>query len=221
MMTNTATERKRMVIDHLTWDDSVNADNIKVTVEEGTAVLYGTVQNFTAKMAAERDAYQVKGIREVDNQLDIKFPPSKSLPSDGEIKAFVEDQINWNNEIHAGRIQVDCHHNVVTVSGTAESFWEKHKILDMANATIGVIEVRDQLSVKPPRNINDEDLASNICEAFRRNYHIDEGLISVEVKHGSVLLSGEVPSFFVKMEAHNIATYTSGVMDVVDNMTIE
>jgi osmotically-inducible protein OsmY len=84
-----------------------------------------------------------------------------------------------------------------------------------------VIEVQDQLAVKPPRDINDEEIAINIREAFRRNSLIDEDRISVEVKNGSVLLNGKVPSFFVKMEVHTIATYTSGVLDVVDNMIID
>lgn len=220
MNTETKERKKKMIIEHLTWDDSVNADNIKVTIEDGTAELWGSVQNYTAKMAAERDAYQVEGVRKVKNHLDIKFPPTMSLPGDGEIEAHLEKLINWNSELHAKHIQVECDQHVVTLSGTAESFWEKHVILNLANNTNGVVEVKDHLTVKPPRKLNDEIIANDIREAFRRNYLIDEDQISVEVHHGSVHLRGTVPSFFVKIEANTIATYTSGVLDVVDDMTI-
>lgn len=220
MTTEIKEQKKKMIIEHLTWDDSVNADNIKVTLEDGTAELWGSVQNYTAKMAAERDAYQVEGVRKVKNHLDIKFPPTMSLPSDGEIEAHLEKLINWNRELHAGHIHVECDQHVVTLSGTAESFWEKHVILNLANSTNGVVDVNDQLTVKPPRELNDEIIANDIREAFRRNYLIDEHQIAVEVHNGSVHLRGTVPGFLVKIEAHTIATYTSGVMDVVDDMTI-
>lgn len=221
MIIDPTIQKKKMIIDHLTWDDSVNADNIKVTVEDGTAVLWGTVQNFTAKMAAERDAYQVEGVRDVKNHLDIKFPPTVSLPGDNEIEAHLKKLINWNRKINAEHIHVECDHNVVTLTGTAESYWEKHMILNLTNATSGVIEVKDQVRVKPPRKLRDENIAKDIREAFQRNYLIDEDQISVEVKNGSVFLSGKVASFFVKIEAHTIATFTSGVTDVVDEMIIE
>lgn len=221
MNTNTTNHKKKMIIDQLKWDDSVNADNIKVTVEDDTAVLWGSVQNFPAKMAAERDAYQVAGVRNVKNHLDIKFPPTMSLPGDSEIEAHIEKLINWNNEIHSGNIHVGADHNVVTLSGTVESFWEKHVILNLANATQGVVEVIDKLAVKPPRKRNDETIGSDIREAFQRNYLIDQDQISVEVKNGTVILNGKVPNFFTKIEAHTIATYTSGVTDVVDEMIVE
>ena len=221
MNPETTVHQKKMIIDHLTWDDSVNADNIKVTVEDGTASLWGTVQNFTAKMAAERDAYQVKGIRKVLNHLDIKFPPTVSQPGDSEIVSHLEKLIGWSNEVQGGDIRVECDRNVVTLSGTAQSFWEKHVILNLANATAGVLEVKDEMKVKPPRQIKDEKIAGEVRKAFRRNYLVDEDRISVEVRNGSVRLRGKAPSFFAKMEAHTLATYTSGVTDVVDDVTIE
>ena len=77
--------KKEDVIDQLTWDDSVNANEILVKVEDRTVVLNGTVENSTAKMAAERDAYQVRGVMQVENNLEIQFPPSITLPADSEI----------------------------------------------------------------------------------------------------------------------------------------
>lgn len=59
-----------------------------------------------------------------------------------------------------------------------------------------------------------------IRRAFERNYLIDADKISVEVKTGTVHLRGTVPDFFTKIQANNIAIYTTGVKDVVDELTI-
>jgi len=212
--------KKQDIIDQLTWDDSVNANNIHVNVTDSTVELRGTVQNYTAKMAAERDAYHVAGVMDVKNYLEIEFPPAVALPEDSEITANVERILAWNSEINAGRVRVDTKNNVVTLSGKVESYWEKYLTGNLANATRGVIEVVNNLEVEPARKLVDMEIEKEIRKAFERTYLIDAEKISVDVRNGSVHLKGSVPNFFTKIQANNIAIYTTGVKDVVDDLTI-
>lgn len=212
--------KKQDIIDQLTWDDSVNANNINVNVTNSTVELRGTVQNYTAKMAAERDAYQVAGVLEVRNYLEIEFPPAVTLPEDSEITASIERILSWNSEINAARIRVKTRDNVVTLSGEVESYWEKYLASNLANATRGVIEVVNNLSVEPARKLVDMEIKKEIRRAFERTYLIDADRISVEVHNGTVHLRGSVPNFFTKIQANNIAIYTTGVKDVVDDLNI-
>ena len=67
----------------------------------------------------------------------------------------------------------------------------------------------------------DEKIGEIIREAFRRNSLSERSRIEVEVDTGRVRLKGSVPDYPTKIQAHNIAIYTEGVTDVVDEMTIE
>ncbi len=212
--------KKQDVVDQLTWDDSVNANEIYVNVRDATVELRGTVQNFTAKMAAERDTYQVPGVRNVENHLEIDFPPGITLPGDGEITENLEHMLSWNSEITAENIEVSTKDHEVTLSGQVGSYWEKYLAGNYANSIRGVIEVVNNLTVKPDRTVVDEHIAEDIRKAFRRTLLIEEDRIRVEVHNGIVHLSGSVPGFLTKIQANNIAIYTSGVKDVVDEMTI-
>lgn len=73
--------KKQDIVDQLTWDDSVNANEVHIDVQDKTVRLTGKVPNYVAKMAAERDAYQVAGVAIVENYLEVEFPPTISLPA--------------------------------------------------------------------------------------------------------------------------------------------
>jgi len=212
--------KREMIIDQLAWNESINADNVEVYVENGTVELRGTVQNMAAKIAAERETYQVPGINHVKNHLAIEFPPGKKVPNDKQIEQHIQHMLDWNDEVMASHVQVTCDNHVVTLTGMAESYREKHLCANLASSARGVIEVVNELSVKPPRTIKDMSIGREIRNAFNRTYLINEENISVKVKNGTVHLKGNVPSFFTKIQAHQIASFTSGVRDVVDEITI-
>ncbi|MFW5757636.1 MAG: BON domain-containing protein, partial [Bacteroidota bacterium] len=97
---------KQDIIDHLVWDDSIDANDIHVSVNDGVVELTGTVPGYTTKLAAEEDARQVKGVIDVDNSLEIVFPPQTSRPSDAAITSNIENKLLWNSSINAANITV-------------------------------------------------------------------------------------------------------------------
>jgi len=212
---------KQRIIDHLTWDASVNANDINVTVKNGKVELRGTVQNSTARMVAGRNAYQVSGVEEVDNYLEIKFPATHTLPVDEEINENIERILKWNSHIDASDIQVKTHDNAVSLEGHIGSYWEKYVIEEIVNSVRGVLEVKNSVEVRPKMETRDINIKNDIEQAFERTNLINEKNINVSVEAGMVSLEGAVSSFFVKTQAHNIAIYTTGVKDVVDKMTVK
>ena len=212
---------KQEIIDQLTWNDSVNANDIFVNVQDGHVELRGNVSNYTAKMAAERDAFQINGVSHVDNYLKVAFPPSVTLPDDSEIESNVESMLSWNTEIDASNIEVKVSNNIVKLSGEVNSYWEKFLAISLTNSIRGVVEVDSNLIVRPALEAKDSKIEEDIKNAFKRTYLIDEEDISVKVKDGVVHLRGSVPNYLIKIQAHNIAVYTSGVVDVVDELIIK
>jgi len=211
---------KQDIIDHLVWDDSIDANDIHVSVNNGIAELTGTVPGYTTKLAAEEDVLQVKGVIEVDNSLEIVFPPQTSRPDDPVITSNIENKLLWNSSINAANITVDTKDGVVTLMGNADTYWEKNLAEELAGNSYGVIWVDNKLSVKIVKTVVDVDIEEDIKNAMRRNVFIDESVISVDVNDGTARLTGVVPYYAMRKDAIDTAMLTAGVTDVIDEITI-
>jgi osmotically-inducible protein OsmY len=80
---------KQDIVDHLAWDDSIDANEVYVHVENGNVQLKGKVPNFSAKIAAAQDAYMVAGVKNVDNQLEVGYQHTGKLPDDTAITSNI------------------------------------------------------------------------------------------------------------------------------------
>jgi osmotically-inducible protein OsmY len=212
--------KKQDIIDQLARDDSVNASKVLVSVEGRTVELSGTVTNYNAKLSAERDAYLVKGVNHVENHLEIEYPPTLKLPADEEIKQNLERMLAWNSRINDAQIRVNANKGVVSLTGSVHSYWEKQLAGEMALSLTGVISVNNNLKVSPPRSIIDRELEKSLKDSYQRSMLIDEDKFTIRVKDGIVTLSGVVSSQPIRNEIVSIAIYTSGVKDVVNELTI-
>jgi osmotically-inducible protein OsmY len=212
--------KKQDIVDQLTWDDSVNANDVHVIIKDKTVQLKGTVPNYTAKLSAERAAYQVVGVNQVENYLEVAFPPSVTMPDDEDISDSIVNTLSWNTDVRSDDIMVKTRNGIVTLSGHVSSYWEKYLAGRIAVTTNGVIEVINDLAVTPTRSVIDMDIEKDIRNAYRRSGLIDEDKIHVSAKNGIVHLEGVVSSYLIKQRAHDIAMYTAGVVDVVDHVTV-
>ncbi|MFW6147632.1 MAG: BON domain-containing protein [Thermodesulfobacteriota bacterium] len=59
------------IMDHLAWDNRVDASDIQVEVINGRVRLSGTVPNQGARKAAQDAAQHTMGVVEVYNQLEL------------------------------------------------------------------------------------------------------------------------------------------------------
>ena len=212
---------KQKIIDQLTWDDIVNANDIQVEVFESTVQLKGTVPNYTAKLAAERDALNVTGVLNLESFLEVDFPPRIILPDDAEISMNIKSMLTMNSKINAVNIDVTTSGGIVTLSGTADSYWEKYEAEDVATKALGVIEVINKIVVRPVKSVIDKEIQNDIETAYERSGIVDESKIDVDVKNGVVHLTGTAANRVIKNEVFATALYTTGVIDVIDEVTIE
>lgn len=212
--------RKQDIIDQLTWDNRVNANEVYVNVHNGIVELKGTVPTYASKVAAEKDAYEVYGVTRVENNLEVDIAPDIARPADLEITENIENKLIWNSQINSINIKVDIVEGIVTLSGVADSYWEKNLAEDIALYTNGVIEVVNKLSVTVAKSVVDIDIEEDIKSTYRRIGLANHDEITVNATDGVVRLSGVVPNYRIKREAYNIAVYTAGVVDVVDDLTL-
>ncbi|MFW6350847.1 MAG: BON domain-containing protein [Bacteroidota bacterium] len=211
---------KQEVVDQLTWDASVDANDVLVSVADGVVQLSGVVPSYTAKIAAQDNAYRVADVVRVDNNIEVEFPAGVTLPSDTEITNMIESKLLWNDQIDATNIDIETTNGVVTLTGTVNSYWEKNLASNLSYATKGVLYVENNLTVIVGKTFVDLDIESDIKRAFQRNIFIDADKVDVSVTNGVARLSGIVPYYTMKKEAFDTAMLTAGVLDVIDDIIV-
>ena len=121
-------------------------------------------------------------------------------------------EIVSTSEVKAGR---------VTLSGRVDAYWRKKRAEELVSAIIGVLAVDNALAVVPTESRVDKSMADDITAAFERNRAIDINTVDVKVEDGIVTLSGKVPTWNAMLTAEDIARYTAGVVDVINDLSVE
>lgn len=203
----------------LFWDNRIDETNIKVEVTDSRVILTGTVPSYSDRWQAEDDAYSIPGVSYVDNRLRVS-PSTFPIPSDEDIRGRVENVLNWNPTIDASRIDVATVNGVVKLTGAVDSCWQKKRAGYLASNVSGVIDVSNLLKVEPLARTTDEDIKRDIEESLARNAYVDPGNVEVRVRDGVVTLSGTVDDYLAYRTAEDIANYTSGVIEVNNDLVI-
>jgi osmotically-inducible protein OsmY len=220
MMKNADEFIKQEILDQLVWDTSVDANDVFVNVADGVVQLSGVVPTYTAKLAAEKNAYKVADVVKVENLIEVELLPEITIPIDREITNIVKNKLLWDDQIDAANIDVETLNGVVTLTGTVNSYWEKSLAKNLAFATRGVQHVENNLAVVVGKTYADIDIENDVKSAFKRNVLIDADKIDVSIKDGIAHLTGTVPFYSMKEEAFNAAMMTAGVLDVTDDIII-
>ena len=70
------------VLDELEFEPSVDAAGIGVAVNDGVVTLTGHVSTYAEKLAAERAAKRVSGVRAVAQEITVRYLGEKKLLDD-------------------------------------------------------------------------------------------------------------------------------------------
>jgi osmotically-inducible protein OsmY len=218
-MAHTDEELKKAVVEHLAWDNRIDASKVAVEVYNGKVVLSGTVPNYSYKEIARTDALSVSGVVDVDNKINVD--PNAPRPSDHEIEANVVNVLQNLSALNPDEVSVTVTNGNVTLEGSAPTFWTKDRAKSLISLLPGVLEIHNKLVVVPSQDILDESIAHSIARALERNAGIDTESILVSVENGVVTLSGIVPSWGARQGAYETALHTEGVIDIKDNLILE
>jgi osmotically-inducible protein OsmY len=211
---------KRDLIDELYWDYRVDASNVKAEVSDGRVELTGSVPSYSARNAAVTSAWGIDGVREVNNMITVRFPPTFVTPTDAEIETSARRTLAWNPDIHGSDVRVTVLDGRLKLEGSVDAYWKRWKAEDLVSGLRGVVDVENHLTVVPSEDFVDQDIASDIEAALERNQFVDAEDVTVRVEAGEVTLTGIVPTYYARGKAYNAAAFTPGVLEVNNHVAV-
>jgi osmotically-inducible protein OsmY len=213
----TDSQLQQDVMDELQWEPRVDHANIGVAAKDGVVTLSGFVSSYTSKIAAEKAARRVKGVRGLAEEIEVRFA-SDPKTSDPEIAKRIADMFDWSVTIPKNRIAVKVEHGWVTLSGVVDYHFHRQAAKDLASRISGVKGVTNLVEVKTIPSPG--DVKDRIVAAFKRNADLDASTITVVADGTTVRLGGKVHAWYERQIAERAAWAAPGVNRIEDNIAV-
>lgn len=207
-------ELRETVLRHLEWDPEISSQDINVKADEGVAMLTGFVHSFAEKVAAEKAAKSVYGVKFVANDIEVRA----MTRTDPEIARDAVEAMRLDMRVPDDRIQAGIREGWITLEGTVEWNYQREAADTCVKRLYGVRGVTNKIEVKPRASTT--EIKAEIEDALRRSAGVDARRISVSAQDGVVTLQGNVHSWLEKEEAARAAWAAPGVSVVVDHMAV-
>ena len=207
----TDSQIQKDVMDQLKWEPYLTPSDIGVTVKNGVVTLSGVVDTYAMKLAAEKAAKKVSGVKAIAEDIQIRVSPAYKK-SDAEIAQAALNALKWHAAVQDEKIKIKVEDGVVTLDGEVEWDFQRASAKSALENLAGVRGVYNLVALRP--KIAASDVERKIRAAFQRSATIDAGNITVEVNGGKVTLRGRVRSFSEKEDAENAAWLAPGVTAV-------
>lgn len=209
-------EIQRRVLAELDWDPEVDAIEFSVTVENGIVTLRGIVESYAKKLAAERAALRVRGVRAVANDLVVQEHPAIT---DTELAKEIVRALDALTRVRGDQIQVSVKDGIVTLRGEVDWQFQRQVIVDAVRSVRGVRGLVTEITVKQPV-LPGEEIRKGIEDALIRSAELDAQRIHVDVRDGEVILTGTVRSHAERQIAEAAAWRSRGVRAVTNRIEV-
>ncbi len=211
-------EIKDDVLAELLWQPNIDETKIGVIVENAVVTLSGVVDSYSKKLAAEKAVKNVKGVKAVALDIDVKHGTDYKK-TDKEIAKSAVNALTWNNSIPEEKISVKVEDGWIYLSGELNYAYQKDAAKKAVDNLLGVKGVVNSLKIKQttqPTNIKDK-----IAKAFERSAEVNAKNITASVDGHTVTLRGTVNSIAEKDGAQKAAYMAPGVYEVKNELVVQ
>ncbi len=211
-------ELRQFVIDELEYEPSLDAADIGVTAEHGVVTLSGYVTDYAQKVAAERAAWRVRGVKGIAQKIEVRLPGDKRQHDD-EIAQRILNIFAWNAVIPQEAIRVKVSDGWVTLSGQVDWYYQRNAADAEVRRLGGVKGVFNEIQLKP--GVQKGDVKRRIEDALQRQAEVQAGNIRVDViDGGTVRLEGRVDNWGERSAVERAVWSAPGVRKVEDHLSI-
>jgi osmotically-inducible protein OsmY len=222
-------------------DPRVKAFAIETMVSSGTVTLKGEVDNYVAKLAAERDARNTVGVHFVINLLKVR---PHSLIEDGDLMKNVESALSRSPYLDTENLDVAVRNSRVTLEGEVDSTFAINEAYRTVARVNGVASINNQLTATTTRipahgldyawhdYVPDaywpfQDIPESLDAKIQRDVEsqlfwspfLDSAQIEVQVDDGTVKLTGFVDDYVERRIATKNA-WEGGAQGVLNRLEV-
>lgn len=210
-------ELKRQVEEELEWDPAVDATDIGVEVHDRVVTLSGHLVSYAEKLAAEKAAQRVAGVKAVVVEMDVRLLHT-DVRTDEEIANAVRSILHWTVGLSEEAVKVQVEKGWVTLSGEVDCAYHSHIATRTISSMRGVTGVSNLIRIGGDAAAL--DIAEQIGKALQRHAQREAKHIGVNVREGTVTLTGTVDSLAERSAVRGVAWSAPGVRVVVDNLAV-
>jgi len=216
-----ASQIRKDVEQALLLDPATESFEIGVDVTAGKVTLTGEVESWQEKWLAGDVARGVRGVAEVDNNVQVEAMEERS---DEEIARDIEARLRNDVRVDDVLMTVKVEDGKVSLSGTVGSAAEKERartdawVAGVEDVDAEGLEVkwwaRDKMRRKEPATPSDDMIEKAVESAFLYDPRVNSFNPEVSVEDGVVTLTGVVGDLKAKFAARRDAANTVGVVRV-------
>jgi osmotically-inducible protein OsmY len=203
------------VIRQLDWDPEVDASAVGVTAKNGVITLTGYIDSYSGKLAAERAAKRVHGVRAVANDIEVRL---KLARTDTDVAKDAARALELRSTI-PDTVQAVVHSGHVTLTGKVSWIFQRREAEKAVRHIKGVHGVVNYIEIAP--RAAERDVRHRIVEALHRNADIDARHITITVSGDVATLAGSVGTWLQRESAERAAGSAPGITQVDNRIFVE
>ena len=146
------------------------------------------------------------------------------MKTDSQLQQDVIAELKWEPLLREAEIGVSAKYGVITLTGTVDGYAKKTEAEDAVKRVAGVNAVVEKIEVKYGVNWgkkDDNEIATEIVNAFKWHWEVPADKISARVEKGWVTLDGQVEWNFQSNAAKAAVANLLGVTGVSNNLKIK
>ncbi|MBB5462364.1 BON domain-containing protein [Paraburkholderia sp. Cpub6] len=210
-------ELQQQVEEELAWDPAVSVTDIGVEVCDRVVTLSGHPVSYAEKVAAEKAAQRVAGVKAVVVEMDVRLLHT-DVRTDEDIAKAVRTILRWTVGLSEESVKVQVEKGWVTLSGEVDNAYQSHVATRTISHMRGVTGVSNVIRIVSDAAA--QDIGEQISRALQRHADREAKHIAIKVHEGTVTLTGKLDSAAERSAVRGAAWSAPGVHAVIDNLTV-
>ncbi len=132
--------------DELKWEPLLHDTRISATVKNGVVTLSGKTGNYRAKLAANQAATRVKGVKTINDNIEVCLPVYDCL-DDRIINIEINNAFRWHGAVPDDKIIATVKNGIVTLTGQADEQYQREAALNAISHLRGIKNIINHITV--------------------------------------------------------------------------